>query len=159
MVRKITRIIAHLIFSLATLTVVLLAVFLKAQDRSPTVMLAMWTSPYQIEPGQAMVIKRIFVRYSACSEFFAHAFRQGGQSYRMEPLPSVWFPPTALGLQIVNDEAFAPIGVTPGAAEYRLRITWVCFWNPYHWYDPPAQTFTYPVTVIAPPASASIETE
>lgn len=151
MVRKVTKIVAHCIFLISLIIITLITLAWNSPEQlEPTFTIALWTSPYSFEPGQAFVVRHVYVRRSYCSEFLSHAFKQGG-IHRMNAPPPAWFPST-VGLQDLNYEAEAPVSLTPGPAEYRLRIISICLWNPYHWFDIPAEVLNYKV-VILPPSS------
>lgn len=148
MVRRMTRAALHGLLILITLLLVLIAY--SWSDRTPpSFVIAMWVTPYELQPEQPFTTIEIFVRNRLCTRHIEQYFVQGETSYILDSPTDLWFP-TRYGLIKQGFDNLVPRELKPGSATYVMRLLWVCWWNPITWMNPISFIARYNVKVVPP---------
>lgn len=150
---KVLQFITH-ILGIASLIIAGLIGLSWGDKTPPSYILAMWTIPHELVPGQRFASTEIFVRNRLCARHIDHGFSQDDISpvptfgnHQVQSPTDLWFP-IQRGLLQHTFNADVPIELHRGAALYVMRIVWFCWWNPISWMTPFQDRETYPVWIL-----------
>jgi hypothetical protein len=153
---KVLQLITHFVGGVALIVGGLLALSW-GDTTPPSYIIAMWTIPHELVPGQRFTTTEIFFRRELCARHIDHGFSQDDDTasfpsfgnHQVQSPTDLWFP-TQHGLLRQNFNSDVPIELHKGPAIYVTRFLWFCWWNPATWVHPFEDRETYPVWILGP---------